>query len=86
MRIGDTLRDERMPPEGHPQITTDEPKCILPGDAGVDEQSIVWLAQDPQQQPPFMSGGPPHSEELYHTISDVAHLALLDRDTGFATV
>jgi hypothetical protein len=74
-----------MPPERHSQIIADEPKCILPGDAGVDEQSIAWLAQDFQQQLPFMSGGPPRCEELYHTISDIVHLALLDRDTGFAT-
>jgi hypothetical protein len=58
---------------------------VRPGDAGIDEQSIAWLAQDFQQQPPFMSGGPPHSEELYHAMSDVVHLALLDQDTGFAT-
>ena len=69
-----------MLPERHPQIAADDPECILPGDAGVEEQSIAWLAQNIQQQPPLMFGGPPYSDELYHTISDVVHLALLDRE------
>ena len=73
-----------MPPERHPTVAADDPECIPSGDAGVEEQSIAWLAQDIQQQPPLMSGGPPYSEELYHAISEVVHLALLNRGTGFA--